>query len=194
MYDTLTATDLKQYTYCPRVVYYMRCLPEVRPMTAKMEEGIVAHDEAETRERRRGLGSYGFTTGQRYFDVSIYSANLRLTALIDMIIVGPDGQDIVAPVDYKLSQRTAPHFELQLACYGMMCEEEIGRPAPFGFLYLIPERRAVKVALTRTLRRQVQEAVDMIHEMIEHETMPAPNERIARCVNCEFRRFCNDIL
>lgn len=68
MTATLTATDLKQFTYCPRVVYYMRCLPDVRPITAKMQEGIAAHDDAEARERRRGLGAYGFTTGQRHFD------------------------------------------------------------------------------------------------------------------------------
>ncbi len=35
----LTVTDLKQYCYCPRILFYMRCLPGVRPLTVKMEEG-----------------------------------------------------------------------------------------------------------------------------------------------------------
>ena len=44
-------TDLKQYFYCPRVVYYAYCLPQVRPVTAKMEAGIEAQVEAEERYR-----------------------------------------------------------------------------------------------------------------------------------------------
>ena len=36
-------TDLKQYAYCPRIVFYRYCLPKVRPITFLMEEGIRSH-------------------------------------------------------------------------------------------------------------------------------------------------------
>ena len=39
---TFVVTDLKQYAYCPRVVYYTYCLPLLRPMTFKMERGIAS--------------------------------------------------------------------------------------------------------------------------------------------------------
>ena len=45
---TFTVTDLKQYEYCPRIVYYTYCLPLIRPTTFKMEAGVQAH---ETRAR-----------------------------------------------------------------------------------------------------------------------------------------------
>ena len=41
--------DLKQYVYCPRIVYYHHCLPQVRPVTFKMEAGLAAQDEEEVR-------------------------------------------------------------------------------------------------------------------------------------------------
>ena len=41
----LEVTDLKQYTYCPRIVFYRYCLPRVRPITYSMEEGIRCHEE-----------------------------------------------------------------------------------------------------------------------------------------------------
>ena len=47
-----TVTDLKQYFYCPRVVYYTYCLPLLRPTTYKMEAGAVAHEEVGDLERR----------------------------------------------------------------------------------------------------------------------------------------------
>ena len=54
---TFTVTDLKQYMYCPRIVYYTYCMPLLRPTTFKMEEGIVTHGEEKARERRRSLRS-----------------------------------------------------------------------------------------------------------------------------------------
>ena len=36
-------TDLKQYAYCPRIVYYTYIMPSVRPKTFKMDEGKAAH-------------------------------------------------------------------------------------------------------------------------------------------------------
>jgi CRISPR-associated exonuclease Cas4 len=190
----LTVTDLKQYTYCPRVLFYMRCLPGVRPVTVKMTEGILAHEAAEAQERRRQLRTYGYTTGERHFGVDLYSAALSLAARLDLIIVRPDGRPEAIPVDYKLSERTGEHFRLQLACYALLVEEEIELSAPYGFLYLIPERRAEKIALPPRLKQQARCSLAAMRKMVEREIMPEPSGQAARCVNCEFRRFCNDVL
>ena len=58
-----TVTDLKQYTYCPRIVYYHHCLPAVRPVTYKTEAGVEAGSAEETRELRRSLRPYGLGRG-----------------------------------------------------------------------------------------------------------------------------------
>ena len=52
---SLRVIDLKQYEYCPRIVYYEYCLPGVRPTTYKMAAGIAAQDRVNTLEERRGL-------------------------------------------------------------------------------------------------------------------------------------------
>jgi len=52
---TFVVTDLKQFAYCPRVVYYSYCLPLIRPMTYKMKAGQEAHVEEKGREQRRSL-------------------------------------------------------------------------------------------------------------------------------------------
>lgn len=191
---TLTVTDLKQYAYCPRVLYFMRCLPTVRPVTAKMTEGILAQEAEETREQRRQLRSYGFTTGERHFGLSLFSSQLGLTALIDLTILRPDGKQIVVPVDYKMSDQIGAHFKLQLACYGLLLEDEMGLPAPVGFIYLIPERRAERVPLTEALKLRARAMLAEMRRVVEAEIMPEPASQAARCVNCEFRRFCNDVV
>ncbi len=190
---TLTVTDLKQYTYCPRIMYFNCCLPHVRPTTEKMAEGKRAQEDEQGREVRRQLRTYGFVSGERHFDVALYSGGLGITALIDLVILRPDGQNIAIPVDYKLSDLAGEHFKLQLACYGLLVEEEMGLPVPYGFIYLMPERRAQKVLITARDRERIQVALREMREIVEAERMPTMTTRPARCVNCEFRRFCNDV-
>lgn len=199
-----TVTDLKQYAYCPRVVFYTYCLPLVRPVTGKMEEGRLAHEEARDRERRRTLRIYGLENARRHFDVPVASEELGLTGRIDLVLEVPLsgglGQEWI-PVDYKQTERRAgPHVRRQLAAYGIMLEETLRAgglsPAPVvrrGFIYSLLTRRAEEVPLTPSLRREVRETVEAMREMVERERMPDPPLSSRPCVTCEFRRFCNDV-
>lgn len=188
-------TDLKQWVYCPRVLYYHTCLPQVRPVTYKMEAGIEAGEREVARELRRGLRAYGLEGGKREFNVSLSSQRLGLRGVVDMVIwlEGVKGEDFV-PVDYKLSRVAGEHFKLQLAAYALMLEEMDGGHAKRGFLYFIPLRRVEEVRLDKRLRDKLLRALDAMHRMLWTEGMPLPTSRRGKCVTCEFRRFCNDVI
>jgi CRISPR-associated exonuclease Cas4 len=192
----LRVTDLKQYEYCPRVVYYAYCLPGIRPTTYKMNAGIAAQEKVTDLEERRGLRTYGVSSGERRFYVHVQSQRLGCTGQIDMVIDSDDGgRRRLIPVDFKLSRKEpGRHFRLQLACYGMMLEEMWQIPAPVGYIYLIPSRSAVQVELTTRLRGDAERALAAIRREILAERMPEPTPRRSRCVDCEFRRFCNDVV
>lgn len=191
-----TVTDLKQYTYCPRVVFYTYCLPLLRPTTFKMEAGIRAHEKAGRQEQRRTLAAYGLEEGKRHFDVWVKSSILGLRGRIDLVIeVGVGEKREWVPVEYKHTRRrTGPHIRRQLAAYGMMLEETWGGTVRRGFVYSLVMRKAEEVALTERLRRGVREVAAAMREMVEQETMPGPPRSRRPCVNCEFRRFCNDVV
>lgn len=55
----LTVGDVKQYFYCPRIVYYNYLMPGFRPVTYKMEEGKLRQKEEERLEKRRTLTKFG---------------------------------------------------------------------------------------------------------------------------------------
>lgn len=196
-----TVTDLKQYAFCPRVVFYTYCLPLIRPVTGKMEEGRLAHEEARDRERRRTLRVYGLEEACRHFDVQVASEELGLTGRIDLVLEvvapgpsGAGGRELI-PVDYKQTDRRAgPHVRWQLAAYGIMLEETWGGVVRRGFLYSLLTRRAEEVVLTRSMRQELREIVAAMREMVERERMPDPPPSRKPCVNCEFRRFCNDVV
>lgn len=182
--------DLKQYVYCPRVAYYHLALPEVRPITYKMQSGLERQAAEEDRERRRSLRTYGLEAGERAFNVPLWSAELGLSGEVDMLIT--TGSERI-PVDYKDTDKAGAHFRLQLAAYGLLLEAGEGPPARRGFLYLMPQRKAVEVVFTARLRQELAGALADLRAMALRQRMPAPTAKRARCVDCEFRRFCNDV-
>jgi CRISPR-associated exonuclease Cas4 len=190
----LEVTDLKQYDYCPRIPFYRYCLPRIRPTTYAMHEGIRSHGEEVAREERRSLRAYGLADGERFFDVALRSETLGFVARLDLAIRRADIPEAIV-VDYKLSSGPAgSHFRLQLAAYSLLLEEAWRLPVRRGFLYHIPERRAEEIPITPSLRSKVVRAATAIRASVQKETIPPPPARRAKCVACEFRRFCNDAI
>ncbi|GIV67758.1 hypothetical protein [Caldilinea sp.] len=87
----IRVADIKQYAYCPRVVFYEYCLPGVRPLTYKMQHGLEAQSRVEELEKRRSLREYRLTEGVRHFHVALTSERLGCTALIDLVVESGDG-------------------------------------------------------------------------------------------------------
>ncbi|GAB4550125.1 MAG: CRISPR-associated protein Cas4 [Anaerolineae bacterium] len=192
-----TVTDLKQYTYCARIVYYHHCLPAIRPVTYKMEAGAEAGEDEELRELRRSLRPYGLKRGERHLDVYLSSDGWGLRGRVDLVIDtddNPRGERELIPVDFKLSPgRMGANLRLQLMAYGVILEEAWGLPARRGFVYFIPQRRAVEVPFTPELRVRLEASLRAMRDIVERERMPPPPRQRARCEVCEFRRFCNDV-
>jgi CRISPR-associated exonuclease Cas4 len=148
-------TDLKQWTYCPRVLYYRYCVPEIRPVTDLMRAGIDSHGDEVGREERRSLRTYGLNVGERAFDVGLRSPALGLRGRLDLAIAVPDRAAPNAEafvVEYKDSEKAAgKHFKLQLAAYALLLEEAWGLPVRRGYIYAIPLRQAEVIRITSAL-------------------------------------------
>ncbi len=187
----LTVTDVKNFIYCPRVVFYHYFLPTGnRPTTFKMAEGKRQEARVEELEERRSLRAYRLAEGERAFDVQIASERLGVSGLLDMAILCPHE---VVPVEFKNST-SAPglHHKYQVTTYALLCEEQFARASSRGFVYLIPSKRAVEIRVTPDTRRYALQTMDRIRAMLEMERIPPPTRRRERCRDCEFRRWCLD--
>lgn len=195
----LRVSEIRQYWYCPRLLYYFYCLPDVRPITYKMEEGLEQHREEVLRERRRGLAFYGLQEvegkARKRFDVITESERLRLRGRLDALIeVEEEGGVRAYPVEYKATRREpGPQYRLQLAAYALMLEEQEGCRINQGFFVLLPLRKAIPVRLDRAAKLRAERAVLDMHRIVRGEVLPPPPRSAARCSTCEFRRFCNDL-
>lgn len=187
----LTVSDVKQYFYCPRVVFYTYCLHAKRPTTYKMKEGNLEHDAIAEREERRSLKAYGLTEGERQFNMSLYSRRLALTGKLDMAILT---NNEVIPVDFKnTSGSVGLNHKYQLTGYALLVEDKWQKPVRRAFIYLVPQKKAQEVVITDNMRLFVKQTLAKIREMIEQESLPPPARRKTHCTDCEFINFCNDI-
>lgn len=67
---TLRVNDIKQYVYCPRVVFYQYSMPVEKKTTWKMDQGKIEEAEIDRLEQRRKLTGYRLAEGGRRFHFS----------------------------------------------------------------------------------------------------------------------------
>lgn len=188
MDSVFTVTDLKQYFVCPRILYYHACLPDIRPITHKMELGQRRHRTETPNAIRRHYGISNIK--ERYLNVSLKSKLLGLSGQVDEIIQTASGY---IPVDYKLSRKVSQHFKLQVTAYAMLIEAHHDVTVEYGILYLMQARRHEKIEITLSNRRKVKRTLDRMHLIADTQVCPTPTNKRYLCRECEFRRFCNDV-
>jgi CRISPR-associated exonuclease Cas4 len=187
----LRVSDLKQYHYCPRVVYYQYVLPVDRVSTYKMEKGKTAQEDIEKLETRRKLKRYGLAEGTRNFNPWVRSKDLGLSGKLDLLIETASER---FPVDFKFTRgRPFKNHLYQLGGYALILEATGKKPVNRGFVYLIPQQDAVVLDLTQELKQACLETLEQIRSMIREETFPEAATPRSKCTDCEYQNYCRDI-
>jgi CRISPR-associated exonuclease Cas4 len=187
----LRVSDIKQYIYCPRVVYYHYVLPVERKITRKMVYGKEEHIELDRLEQRRKFKRYGLAQGERRFHTHLYSARLNLEGKLDMHICA--GTDFF-PVEFKhTGRKVSLNHKYQLTAYAMLLEDKYNIIVRCGFVYLNMRNEVVPVEITPGMRLYIRQVIEKINRMIEMQVMPDATKGKNRCTDCEFRKFCGDV-
>lgn len=187
----LRVNDVKQFQYCPRIVFYNTVMPVERKSTVKMQRGKDEEFKLDALEKRRTLARYQLGTGERRFHVGIESSKLGLSGKLDLLVVSPQGY---FPVDFKYT-RGRPHRNhvFQLAGYAILIEEEFRTKVEVGFIYLAPVQKIIAIRITPQLKERTLGILAEIRGIVREGILPAPTDVRSRCTECEFRNYCGDI-
>jgi len=189
--STIPVTDLKQWAYCARVVYYHRVLPGVGQATWKMREALNAQDLVERLETRRGLREYGWEGARRRFGVWLADEGLGVSGKLDLLL---EREGEGAGVDFKLtSGEMGDNHRMQLSGYAMLVEACCGLRVETAFVYRIPDDRVFAFGVTAAWKARVREAVAGVRELERTGWCPEATAVRARCAECEYVNFCADI-
>src|ERR1700730_15546896 len=96
--DPFPVTELRQWAYCRRVVYYHQLMPGAGQSTYKMREGERAQELIENLEMRRTLREYGLAGAERQFGVRLNDERTGLSGKIDLLL---KGEHFAAVVDFN---------------------------------------------------------------------------------------------
>ena len=186
----ITPADLRQFEYCARILFFERCTPVKRRETRMMQYGREAHDVENALERERSLQRYGLHTGERHFNVRLFSETLQLNGIADLIVYS-DGN--AYPIEFKhtTGEPNLGH-QMQLCAYGLLIENLQGIPSPRGYWHSTRTKETIEIDFKPALRRRTSRAVEEINDFIRSERCPPPTAQLGKCLECELLNFCGD--
>lgn len=186
----LTVTDVRQYLFCPRTLYFRLIQPVTHRLSYKMDEGVRMHERAGELERRRTLREFQLPDGERRFGVELFSQRLGVTGKLDMLI---ERQFETIPVEFKHSRAGGRvNHRYQLTLYGLLLEEASGRTVRRGFLLYLVDNTVEAVVITEGMRRYVTRTLRVMRDLAASEGMPEGTRQLGKCVQCEYLHFCHD--
>lgn len=187
----VTAGEVKNWSYCRRIVYYRRLMPGASAATFKMEEALRAQDMIERLESRRTLSAYGVEGYQRRLGIWLSSPRLGANGKLDLLL---ESEREAIPVDFKLtSGEPGENHRMQLALYALLVEEVYGLAVNRALLYRIPDDRVYEMTMDLGTKQQAEYAVQAIAQMQIDEVFPEPTPVRGRCRDCEYSNFCGDV-
>jgi CRISPR-associated exonuclease Cas4 len=186
----ISVSDVKQYFYCPRVVYFMYVFRAEKTISVKQEYGGERHDKLEKQETRRKTARpypSELEGGEKMFKVALKSEKLGLSGKLDLLV--KKGEEYY-PVEYKNSRGYYMNHKYQLMAYVLLVEDAFKTAVDKAFIYYIPVKSVKEIEVTDGLRRYTRQLIGKIEHLIETAEMPEPAKQIAKCRDCEFWNVC----
>ena len=188
----ITPSDVIEYLYCPRFIYFMKCLdiPQHEDERYKVMKGREVHEEKVRINReylRKKLGCVAK-------DISVYlaSSGLHLRGEVDEVLSFSDGT--LAPLDYKFAEYKDWVFQThkyQSALYALLIMENYGRPVNRGYVCYVRSHNLIKeVPFCSADLERAKDLVKEILQIILRGYYPKKRSSSAHCIDCCYKNIC----
>ena len=167
----VNTSDLNQYLYCPRRLYYLMFY-QTQGLNFVLAEGRSKH----AHQSRRG---------QWYREMYLRSEKLHLHGKIDLL----EGKTKLTPVERKRGSSYHDNDEVQLAAYCMLLEDYLDEPVRMGYLYLFGTNERYAITITDWHRNKVLQVVEAIRNM-RLDKIPDFADNPKKCEKCSTAAYC----
>jgi len=188
----ITPSDVIEYLYCPRFIYYMKCLdiPQHEDERYKVMKGREGHEAKSKINRdylRKKLGCVAK-------DISVYltSSAFHLRGEVDEVLSFSDGT--LAPLDYKFAEYKDWVFQThkyQSTLYALLIMENYGKSVNKGYVCYIRSKNFIKEIPFRSV--DFEKAKNLVREIlniISKGYYPKKRSSQAHCIDCCYRNIC----
>ena len=169
----LTATDLMNYLYDPRIIYLVHVLKIPQATTIKEFEGRKKYEEFEIKSKRNKIiKELPFLP--KTYDVYLVSEKYRISTKVDCVAIDKiKKQAYPIQVKYSIKPRALYRTQkFQLVMEALLIEEQLGYKVPIGYIKFLRSGDFVKVQITQKLREELLRIFSEIESIIKSEKLP----------------------
>lgn len=192
--DYLQLSGLQHFRFCRRrwALIHVENLWQENLHTT---EGALFHDRAHNGDLREKRGDRLTVR-----DLRLHSASLGISGASDVVefirspngvpLAGEEGLWLPYPVEYKKGEpRSDSGDHWQLCAQAMCLEEMLCCQIPEGALYYGEPRRRIPVAFTQSLRQEVKDALQEMHQYAARGYTPRVKPG-KHCNACSLKELC----
>lgn len=190
--ELLTPSEIMEYLYCPRFIYYMKCLdiPQNEHNRFKVMKGRQVH-EYKSQVNKEYLRKK-VDCVKKEINVFLHSNKLGLKGRVDEVLHFADGS--IAPLDYKFAEYKGVVFStyrLQALIYGALINENYKKPVKKGYLCYIRSKNYLhEIRFSQKDWIALDLALKDIRKIVEENYYPKATKYRARCTDCCYKNIC----
>lgn len=187
----ITPSDIIEFLYCKRFIYYMKCLgiQQYEEKRYKVQKGRDIHEKKERENReylRKKLGSI-----DKKINANLYSEKYKIKGIVDEVLTLEDGT--MAALDYKFAEFDEiiySTYKAQILMYSLMISEMYNKEVKKGFLIYCRSKNLIKeIEISNKdlnkLKKDIEEYV-----LVLGGYYPKATKSKLRCIDCCYRNIC----
>jgi len=188
--NLIPVTWIRQYYFCPRIIYFLGVLGYSERLTESMIEGKDFHSSEEWKAKRRRSVAGKRREFAKFIcsKLSVVSEKLGLYGVIDEVYEVENGLVIVENKFMKAPRKPYLGHIYQAAAYAMLAEEKIGKISRKIVIKYLRDNKTFEIPLTEDLKKHVLWTISRIRSIIEKEKLPRGNYK--KCGSCGFIKIC----
>lgn len=189
--ETLTVSDIVQYYYCPRKVYFLKVLGVPVPVRRKIEYGKETHEKERRRltEREQVYGFDREDVAEVLEGLQIEDVDIGLRGKVDVALRLKNGE--IVPVDAKLTDNVLVQRQhrKQLHAYALLLDGKFGTRVTKGIIYFTQQKKAVSIEISESDKAELRRDIQRIEKIISGEHVPRGTSA-EKCGYCETKQYC----
>lgn len=187
----VTPSDIIEFLYCKRFIYYMKCLgiKQNEDKRYKVQLGRNLHKNKEDTNRnylRKKIGSI-----KKLIEVPLVSEKYAVKGKVDEVNFLEDGS--AAPLDYKFAAYkdiTFKTYKTQMILYSIMIEEMFDTAVNKGYLvYCRGGNELIEVSITPEMKADALKTLEEYKKVLTGY-YPTSTRDKAKCMDCCYRNIC----
>lgn len=182
----LTAEEIRQNFYCPRVIYFRKVRHITPYRTYKMQRGQEKHEEL-IRKKTADISS----DVQYYYNVYLKDDGLKLIALLDCLETNGDW---AIPIDLKTGKcyfrAIKKHHYAQLIIQAILVEMQMGLKVSSVKIHYLDENEIIENSINISDKIWVLNEMEKLKKHLKFEVIPDPTPHDKKCNDCEYWRYC----